>query len=66
MRYRHYKGGIYDYICTARLEAEPQTNMVIYRASDNSVWARKEENFFETVEIDGKRMPRFELLDECA
>ena len=63
MRYRHYKGGIYDYICTARLESDPQTNMVIYRAADNSVWARKEDNFFETVEIDGRRMPRFELLD---
>lgn len=63
MRYRHYKGGIYEYICTARLESEPETNMVIYCAADNSVWARKEDNFFETVEVEGKQVARFELLD---
>lgn len=63
MRYRHYKGGIYEYICTARLESEPDTNLVIYRAANNSVWARTESNFFDTVEIDGKPVPRFELLE---
>lgn len=63
MRYRHYKGGIYEYICSARLESAPETTMVIYRASDNSIWARTQENFFETLEIDGTPVPRFALLD---
>jgi hypothetical protein len=62
MRYRHYKGGLYEYICTARMESDPDTELVIYRAADNSVWARKKANFFETIEIDGKSVPRFELL----
>jgi hypothetical protein len=63
MRYRHYKGGIYEYICTAQLESDPATHLVIYRAADNSVWARRQDNFFETIEVDGKRTPRFDLLD---
>lgn len=63
MRYQHYKGGIYEYICTARMESAPETNMVIYRAPDNSIWARAQDNFFETLEIDGKHTPRFTLLD---
>lgn len=63
MRYRHYKGGIYEYICTASLESDPQKKLVIYRAADNSVWARDETNFFETIEFDGKPVPRFELLE---
>ncbi|MDQ9169543.1 DUF1653 domain-containing protein [Oxalobacteraceae bacterium R-40] len=63
MRYRHYKGGIYEYICTARLESDPETKMVIYRAADNSIWARKQENFFEIIEINGKPVQRFELIE---
>lgn len=63
MRYRHYKDGIYEYICTAKLEADPDTSLVIYRAADNSIWARNEANFFETIEVDGKSVPRFELLE---
>lgn len=63
MQYRHYKGGIYEYICTAQLESAPDVNMVIYRASNGSIWARTAENFFETVDVEGKRIPRFALID---
>jgi hypothetical protein len=64
MQYRHYKGGIYEYICTAQLESDPAVEMVIYRAANGSVWARTHENFFENVEVEGRRIPRFELITE--
>lgn len=62
-QYRHYKGGLYEYLCTARLESDPAIDMIVYRASDGTVWTRTAQNFFECVEKDGKQVPRFEKLE---
>ena len=59
MRYQHYKGGVYDLICEARLEADPKQIMIIYRAEDGSIWARPSEVFFGVVEVDGETVTRF-------
>jgi len=29
MKYRHYKGGIYEIVCEARLEADPDVIMMV-------------------------------------
>lgn len=58
MRYRHYKGGVYELVCEATLEAD-LTPMVVYRAANGTVWIRPREVFFETVEVDGTLVPRF-------
>jgi len=58
MQYRHYKGGLYELVCEATLEAD-LTPMIVYRAQDGSVWIRPEAVFFELVEIDGRSVPRF-------
>jgi hypothetical protein len=58
IQYRHYKGGLYELVCEATLEAD-LTPMVIYRAHDGSVWARPKSVFFELVEVDGQQVPRF-------
>lgn len=62
MRYRHYKGGIYELVCEAVLEAD-HTPVVVYRGQDGVVWVRPREAFFETVTVDGATLPRFTLLD---
>lgn len=62
MRYRHYKGGIYEVVCEAVLEAD-HTPVVVYRGQDGAVWVRPRDAFLETVTIDGVTMPRFTLLD---
>ena len=62
MRYRHYKGGIYELVCEAVLEAD-HTPVVVYRGQDGVVWVRPRDAFFETVTVDGKPLPRFTLLD---
>ena len=59
MQYRHFKGGIYDFVCEAQLESDPQVIMVVYRAKDGTVWTRPKEIFFEQIEIEGKTIPRF-------
>jgi hypothetical protein len=61
-RYRHYKGGIYELVCEAVLEAD-HTPVVVYRGQDGVVWVRPRDAFFETVTVDGRILPRFTLLD---
>jgi hypothetical protein len=56
MQYRHYKGGVYE---PATLE-EDHVPMIVYRAvADGAVWVRPKAVFFEVLEIDGERVPRF-------
>ena len=58
MQYRHYKGGVYELVCEATLEAD-LTPMIVYRAANGSVWIRPRAVFFEMVELDGQSVPRF-------
>jgi hypothetical protein len=58
MRYRHYKGGIYELVCEALLEAD-HTLVIVYRGQDGVTWVRPKAVFFETVEVGGARVPRF-------
>lgn len=45
--------------------SETLEEMVVYKALyDDSVWVRPKKMFFENVIIDGKEMPRFELIEE--
>ena len=62
MNYRHYKGGIYEIVCEAKLESDPTVIMMIYRSHDGSTWARPKEVFFEMVLVEGKEVPRFEAI----
>lgn len=65
MKYRHFKGGLYEYLCEARLEPDPAVTMVVYRSlADGSIWTRDKKVFFETVQHEGKSVPRFAPLAE--
>lgn len=59
VRYRHYKGGIYELVCEAMLEADPRVTMIVYRSSEGTVWTRPAAEFFELVDVDGDIVPRF-------
>jgi hypothetical protein len=62
MQYRHYKGGIYDFVCEAKLESYPTVTMIVYRAADGSIWTRPSSVFFEFIEVDGVMVSRFSPL----
>jgi hypothetical protein len=62
MKYRHYKGGIYEIVCEARLEADPNVILMIYKSEEGVTWARPKEVFFETVQYEGQFVPRFAPL----
>lgn len=59
-RYRHYKGHAYEVIGVAR-HSETLEPLVVYRPLYNAtgLWVRPHTMFFEEVEIDGVRRPRF-------
>lgn len=63
MSYRHYKGGIYDVVCEARLEADPDVIMMVYKSvADGMIWTRPRVAFLELVEYEGAMVPRFSLI----
>ena len=65
MRYRHYKGGVYELVCEAVIEAD-HTPVIVYRGEDGRTWVRPKDVFFETVEVDGAHVPRFALMSAPA
>lgn len=65
--YRHYKGNLYQVLHTAR-HSESEEWLFVYRAlyGDYGVWVRPLAMFCESVTIDGKTLPRFELVKELS
>lgn len=59
-RYRHYKGNEYEVVGLAR-HSETLEPLVVYRAlyGEYGLWVRPREMFLESVDVDGKRLPRF-------
>ena len=59
-RYRHYKGGEYEVLGVVR-HSETLEAMVLYRAlyGEGGLWVRPHGMFFEMIEVDGYRQPRF-------
>ncbi|ACO77662.1 hypothetical protein AvCA_14460 [Azotobacter vinelandii CA] len=61
--YRHYKGAEYRVLGVVR-HSESEEELVLYQAlyGDFGLWVRPLAMFAESVEVDGRRMPRFALI----
>ncbi len=66
--YEHYKGKRYEVIGVGR-DSETLEEKVFYRAlydseefGNNSPWIRSKSMFLETVNVDGKEVPRYKYL----
>ena len=64
--FRHFKGNFYQLEGFAN-DSETLEKMVVYRAlyGERGLWVRPVKMFFETIERDGKRMKRFEPVDDA-
>lgn len=65
--YRHYKGSLYQVLHTAK-HSETEESLVVYRClyGEYGVWVRPLAMFTEMVTVDGKEVPRFELIKTLA
>ncbi len=65
--YRHYKGPLYDVIGLAR-HSETEEWLVVYRPQygERGLWVRPLTMFTETVEVDGRSVPRFAPVEVTA
>jgi len=63
-KYKHFKGNMYEVIGIAK-HSETLEEMVIYRAlyGEKELWARPLKTFCQEVEINGKKVPRFEFIN---
>lgn len=64
-RYRHYKGRDYSVLGFAR-HSETQEILVLYVPlyGEGGYWVRPLAMFKESVDLDGRQVPRFTLLSE--
>ena len=68
-KYTHYSGKMYEVIGEG-MHSETREKLVFYRAlyddpevGNNALWVRPTQMFLEMVEIDGKKIPRFQKVD---
>lgn len=66
-KYKHYKGNFYKVIGVAK-HSETLEELVVYEAlydnPEGKLWVRPLKMFTEEIEVDGKKMPRFEFIEE--
>jgi hypothetical protein len=63
-KYRHYKGKFYEVVDVVR-HTETLEIFVLYRTlyDDSGLWVRPHTMFFEEIDVDGVRQPRFVWVD---
>jgi hypothetical protein len=64
-KYKHYKGNEYEVLYLAK-DSETLEDLVVYQAlyGEKLIWVRPLKMFVESVEIDGKQIPRFCLIED--
>lgn len=62
-KYKHYKCNVYEVIGIAK-HSETLEEFVLYRAlyGNNDLWIRPREMFESEVEVNGKKVKRFEII----
>lgn len=63
--YKHYKGNFYKVISLAK-HSETLEDMIVYQTlyGEQMTWVRPLKMFMENVNVDGKKVKRFELADQ--
>ncbi len=64
-RYQHYKGNFYD-VYEVATHSEDESKLVVYRPcyGKRALWVRPLGMFTESVEKDGKVLPRFAYVGD--
>ena len=66
-KYQHSKTGNFYRIIAFAKHSETLEDLVIYEClyenPRSKIWVRPLEMFFETVELNGKKVPRFKFIE---
>lgn len=62
MKYKHFKGGIYDLLYIAE-HSETQERLVVYKNAEGKVYVRPYDMFFSKVIVDNQEVPRFKKIE---
>lgn len=64
-RYRHYKGGEYEVLSTAK-HSETLEEMVVYKAlyGEGQLWVRPAHMWDEDVTVNGQSVKRFTYIKD--
>jgi len=67
-KYRHSKTGNFYRVISIAKHSETLEELVVYKSlyknSISKVWVRPKKMFLETVEIKGKKVPRFAFVED--
>ena len=69
-KYRHYKKGDISEVFGTALHSETKEEFVLYKhltgkyAGEKNYWVRPLDMFLEDIEVNGKKIPRFEYMGE--
>lgn len=63
--YKHYKGNMYELLYIAN-HSETLEKMVVYKAlyGEGEIWVRPASMWDEEIEINDKKVKRFEIIKE--
>ena len=63
-RYRHFKGNMYELLFIAK-NSETLEEMAVYKAlyGEGGTWVRPLKMWNEEVEVNGRKVKRFEKID---
>ena len=63
--YQHFKGGHYKLLGIGRNSENRDEEFAVYQSLEKGyIWVRPLEMFFEDVDRDGYKGPRFRLIEE--
>lgn len=66
-KYQHYKGNYYEVLGVAK-HSETLEDLVVYKClyenPRSELWVRPVAMFLESVEVKGKKIPRFRYVEE--
>ena len=60
--YKHYKGGLYEVVCTAT-HSETLENMVVYKDNRGNVWVRPASMWDNIVDTPNGKVQRFTKVE---